>query len=75
MADGYCRRHPDPFGLWFSTHRRDLERAKSPCNRCDVERECFAYAMADPKLVGVFGATDERDRARIWRRKYRRRAA
>jgi hypothetical protein len=74
MADAYCATYPDRHRLWFADQRspggrRDLERAKSLCHGCDVEQECFECAMCDVRLVGIFGATDERDRARMRRKR------
>jgi WhiB family redox-sensing transcriptional regulator len=38
--------------------------AKAVCGRCLVQRECLHYALADSDLMGVWGGTSQRDRAR-----------
>lgn len=37
--------------------------AKAICRRCPMRRACFEYAMADSRLVGVWGATTAKERA------------
>jgi len=36
--------------------------ARELCGNCPVRPECFAYAMADDELVGMWGGTTERER-------------
>lgn len=43
--------------------------AKRICAGCHVADACLSDAMSTPRLVGVFGGTTERDRARIRRRR------
>ena len=38
--------------------------AVSVCSRCDVRAECLELAMDDPSLQGIWGGTDEGERAR-----------
>lgn len=62
MAQAACRSLPTE--LFFPTDSDDdtAERAKAICWRCAVRRECVAYALADPDLHGIWGATTERQR-------------
>jgi len=38
------------------------------CSACEVRAQCLAVAMTDRTLVGIWGGTDEADRARLRRR-------
>jgi len=53
--------------LWFSNYRRTIDGAIAVCRRCAVSSACLALAMDHPELVGVWGGTDEEERARIRR--------
>lgn len=44
------------------------ERAKSICRKCPVRRKCLDFAIGDPSLVGVWGATDEGERRELRRK-------
>jgi WhiB family transcriptional regulator, redox-sensing transcriptional regulator len=44
------------------------KEARAICRSCPVEAECLAYALSDPEVAGVWGATTERER-RAMRRK------
>jgi WhiB family redox-sensing transcriptional regulator len=35
------------------------------CARCVIQTQCLTTALADPSLVGIWGGTDEVDRARM----------
>ena len=39
-----------------------LAQAKRVCAGCDVQLECFEYALANPKLQGVWGGAAEKER-------------
>lgn len=68
MKDGLCLQiGPD---LFFPKKGDNTRKAKAVCSRCPVMDECLAYAVADRSLVGIWGGTVERERARI--RKYQR---
>ncbi len=41
--------------------------ARTICQRCLVQAECLALALADPSLVGVWGGTDEAQRRTLRR--------
>ena len=60
MADGLCQEYP---GLQFVPGRGEpIEPLKAVCRRCLVRQECLDFALADPSIVGVWGATTERER-------------
>lgn len=42
--------------------------AKAICRRCPVKPECLAYAMADPRIEGIWGGTTDRERI-AWRKR------
>ena len=46
---------------------RAVEQAKAVCRGCPVVADCLTAALADPELVGVWGATSERERATMRR--------
>ena len=53
--DAACREHP---GVDFFPERgQPSEPAKAVCRGCLVRTECLAFALADPDLLGVWGAT------------------
>ena len=52
-------------GWWFPTTREAEEAARAVCEPCPVRRECLAYALSDPGLVGIWAGTDERERRRM----------
>ena len=44
------------------------EPAKRICARCPVRRECLDFALADPRLQGVWGGKDETERREMRKR-------
>lgn len=46
--------------------QRQEEKAKSLCGRCQVCRQCLAFALATSQAHGVWGGTTEDERRR-WR--------
>ena len=44
---------------------RAKEKAVAICAKCQVREQCLTTAMADRSLVGIWGGTDELDRARL----------
>ena len=52
---------------WFATTREAEDAARAVCEPCPVRRECLAYALASPELVGIWAGTDERERRRMRR--------
>ena len=63
--DALCREHPEV--SWFPSKPgpRAGAKAKAICGRCLARERCVAEALDDPGLVGIWGGTDERDRAKI----------
>jgi len=51
----------------------DIAAAKAVCWQCPVRRQCVAYALPDPAVHGVWGATttDQRRAERTRRRQLR----
>jgi WhiB family redox-sensing transcriptional regulator len=60
MADGLCA-EVDP-GLFFVHKGGSTADAKWVCHHCPVIVDCAAYSLAHRELVGVWGATSERER-------------
>ena len=63
MARGLCRGQVTD--LWFPSQGGDLETPKAICELCPVLAECRAYALARPALMGIWGGTSDRERARM----------
>lgn len=64
-AKARCRGYgPAAFFGTFTERRSD---PMATCRRCGVRSACLATALADPSLLGVWGATTERER-RVMRR-------
>lgn len=61
-----------PTELFFPADGDDAgaERAKAVCRDCPVRRQCVAYALPDPNLYGVWGASTA-DQRRNRRRQLR----
>jgi WhiB family redox-sensing transcriptional regulator len=55
---------------WFATTREAEDAARAVCEPCPVRRDCLAYALSAPELVGIWAGTDERE----WRRMRRKSA-
>ncbi len=53
--------------LWFPPAGGSAKPAIAICRRCPHCQECFAVAMADPTLRGVWGATTANDRNKLRR--------
>ncbi|HEY5012157.1 MAG TPA: WhiB family transcriptional regulator [Acidimicrobiia bacterium] len=63
-ADGLCQEYPAV--SWFPTRGDSGAAARAVCRRCMVQVECVAFALANPDLHGIWGATSlaDRDKAR-----------
>ncbi|MCF4135841.1 WhiB family transcriptional regulator [Streptomyces sp. Tue 6430] len=46
---------------------RETADAKRVCGRCPVTADCLAYALESGRLSGVWGGTDEAERADLLR--------
>ena len=69
MADGVCRRNRIPVDVFFpaaesGTQQRLQRDAISICRSCPVVEQCRDYAI-EHHLVGVWGATTERQRRHL----------
>jgi len=61
---------PDVF-FPLTTHDVVSRReALSFCGGCDIRRQCLETALQDPSIVGIWGGTDEVERARLRGRRY-----
>ena len=49
--------------------RRRSEAAVAVCRRCHVRKECLEYALATDQRHGVWGGTDELERAALLARR------
>lgn len=67
--DAACREYDAE--LWFPTpgDRTTALYAKAICRACPVKDVCLAEAVADPSIAGVWGATTDKDRQKLRRRK------
>lgn len=52
---------------------RQAARAQRICERCQVQRECLEYAMANSQMHGIWGGTTPEDRIRARRQRSDRR--
>ena len=58
----------EPVTTFFPEPSEPTTRAQALCASCTVRGECLAYALDDPSLVGWWGGTNERERAKMRRR-------
>ncbi len=54
-ADALCQEYPGV--SWFPKREGSHDEAVAVCRRCLVKQECLDYALSDPSLHGVWGAT------------------
>lgn len=45
-----------------------MERAKQVCEACEVRAECLRFAIETRQEFGIWGGTDEKERARLRRK-------
>jgi WhiB family redox-sensing transcriptional regulator len=57
--------HAPKFDVDTSGNRRVGRDAKAVCKSCPVITQCLAYALSWPIASGVWGGTDEYDRASL----------
>ena len=67
MADGACRMYPP--GTFFPSDGVGVDRARKICATCPVVASCLEYALTNRLEHGVWGATSERERRRILKRR------
>lgn len=65
MADASCQNKPTRW--WYSTDRRDQDRAKSYCNPCPVRTECLDAAMGRDEY-GIWGGMTLEERQALHNR-------
>ena len=64
-----CRTAEPELFFPISTHETaSRARALRYCGSCTLRQECLQVALADPSLVGIWGGTDEVERAALRRR-------
>ena len=54
--------------IFFPEYYSDLKavaKAKEICGDCWMQKQCLEYAMQDPRLDGIWGATTPLDRKRL----------
>jgi WhiB family redox-sensing transcriptional regulator len=67
MAAGECRNHPP--ATFFPSDGVGVDRARKICGGCAVIDQCLEYALENRIDHGVWGATSERERRRILKRR------
>ena len=67
MADGMCR--VDPPGMSFPSDGVGVGRARKICGTCPVGAFCVEDALTNRLEHSVWGATSERERSRIVKRR------
>lgn len=67
MARGNCRFEPP--ATFFPSDGVGVEIAKKICETCSVKEPCLEYALAHRIDHGVWGATSERQRRRILKKR------
>ena len=65
MSHAACR-GSDP-AQFVPTRRRSVGGARAVCARCPVREACLEFALADERLVGIWGGTSTRERAQLRR--------
>lgn len=68
--DGAACRGQDP-DLFFPESYQNVNEARKVCARCEVLKDCLAYAMSAPdaRKFGVWAGTTPRERDRIARQR------
>lgn len=56
-----------PAGMFYPTDTAGWRAAKRVCDRCEIEAECLAWALANNEQFGVWGGTSERTRRALRR--------
>ena len=62
MERAACRDLPTDLFFPADSDTAGAERATAVCRTCPVRKECAAYALPDPNLYGVWGASTEAQR-------------
>ena len=61
---------PDVFFPLTAHDAASHREALSFCGECDIRRQCLETALRDPSIVGIWGGTDEVERARLRGRRF-----
>jgi WhiB family transcriptional regulator, redox-sensing transcriptional regulator len=69
----FPRENYDHTGKFVSAVYANLSGAKELCSQCPYKMACYAYAMEQPYIDGIWGGTTEAERSNT-RRRLRRRA-
>lgn len=64
MEDASCARVDPEF--WFPEKGQSVKEAKRICSACPVVNECREYALSRKERFGVWGASSERERRKMW---------
>jgi WhiB family redox-sensing transcriptional regulator len=67
MRDAACLEHPEVKWIEAELSDKRTTEAVAICSACLVRRQCLGYALADPTLVGVWGATTSLERRALRR--------
>lgn len=67
VADALCA-EVDP-EMFFPDEGRSNKAARKICGKCEIEEQCREWAVAHPRLDGIWGGTTERERQKIRMRK------
>lgn len=67
MAVGLCRQHHPT--VFFPSDGVGVDRARKICGECPVQETCLEYALDNRIDHGVWGATSERERRRMLKRR------
>ncbi len=62
-----CRGKPADLFFPPKGGNKAAEAAKAICTHCPVEMECLRFALKHPTMIGIWGATTERERRRLSR--------
>ena len=65
MSDALCAEPTYDTSTFFPGRGGSTAAAIAVCQRCNVQATCLAYALTDPTLDGIWGATTPDDRRRM----------
>ena len=56
-----------PMDVRYGIRYQDEAAAKKLCGTCPYVQRCLLYAMKNPDVMGIWGGTTEKDRAKLAR--------
>jgi WhiB family redox-sensing transcriptional regulator len=65
MSEGICAQVDSD--LFFPEHGMNISEARTICRGCPVRERCLEYALENREKYGVWGATTERERRKLWK--------